>query len=290
MVMDYAELGGLRNSLNNKKKRLKKKQKIYKGTSWDLNLRIWKHKIDILRCISDGLKVIHSKELVHRDLHIGNIVCNKSTSRITDMGLCKPANYDELENAESNVYGVLPYLAPEILRSRNYTKSTDIYSFGIIMYEVISELPPYYNIAHNELLALAICEGLRPEFNIKIPQMIMHIIKSCLDANPSNRPDAKDLSRIFNDWLINFDNYIRTRSDSTKTELIKQIEETEKINNISSADSSLTNKIHPEAIYKSRLFNFKNLSKPKNSYGYYEIYDNISSIKYSGNNLIFNNV
>ena len=60
-----------------------------------------------------------------------------------------------------SIYGNLPYIAPEILRGKNYTKAADIYSFGIIMYEAISELPPYYNIKHtNENLAIKICQGL----------------------------------------------------------------------------------------------------------------------------------
>jgi serine/threonine protein kinase len=281
MVMYYAERGNLQNSLNKEKKKQHKNQKSYKFSNLDLNIRIWKHKINVLRYISAGLRKIHGKKLIHRDLHIGNIVCNNDSPRITDLGLCKPANY----NGEDNMmYGVLPYLAPEILRGQDYTKASDIYSFGIIMYVIISELPPYYNVAHDEFLALEICKGLRPEFNIKVPKLILHIIKSCLDADPSNRPDAKYLSRIFYDWLIDFDKDAKSYSESiNKTELIKQIEEAEQINNNSSTNSSpLT--IHPEAIYKSRPFNYKNLTEPKNSDGYYEIYDNISTMKYSGNN------
>ncbi|POG65887.1 kinase-like domain-containing protein [Rhizophagus irregularis DAOM 181602=DAOM 197198] len=281
MVMYYAERGNLQNSLNKEKKKQHKKQKSYKFSNLDLNIRIWKHKINILKYIAAGLRKIHGKELIHRDLHIGNIVCNRTSPRITDLGLCKPANYNEGNNM---MYGVLPYLAPEILRGQDYTKASDIYSFGIIMYVIISELPPYYKVAHDEFLALEICKGLRPEFNIKVPKLILHIIKSCLDADPSNRPDAKYLSRIFYDWLIDFDKDAISYSESiNKTELIKQIEEAEQINNNSSTNSSpLT--IHPEAIYKSRPFNYKNLTEPKNSDGYYEIYDNISTMKYSGNN------
>ena len=81
------------------------------------------------------------------------------------MGLCKPAD-DESKN---NTYGVLPYIAPEILRGQNYTKAADIYSFGIIMYEVISGLPPYHDISHDNSLAIKICQGFRSRFNIKVP-------------------------------------------------------------------------------------------------------------------------
>ncbi|GES73181.1 kinase-like domain-containing protein [Rhizophagus clarus] len=207
----------------------------------------------------------------------------KQQQSITDMGLCKPANYSELESAENQIYGVLAYLAPEILRGNDYTKASDVYSFGIIMYVVISELLPYHDNAHNEFLALNICEGLRPEFNIKVPQLILHLIKRCLDADPSNRPNAKELTRILDKWLIDFSMYI-SDPESIKTELISQVEETEKINsNLLAKDSSLRNKIHPEAIYKSSPINFDNLPEPKNSDGYYEIYDNISTKRYTDN-------
>src|SRR5437868_3417319 len=92
----------------------------------------WGEKIQILFHIAAGINQIHKKELIHRDLHIGNILCFPRKTYITDLGLCKPADYnDSLE--QTNTYGVLPYIAPEILRGQNYTKAADIYSFGIIM-------------------------------------------------------------------------------------------------------------------------------------------------------------
>ena len=65
-----------------------------------------------------GLYKIHGKELIHRDLHIGNILSySNNFVNITNMGLCRPADYDKLENTNNNkIYRVLPYIAPEILR------------------------------------------------------------------------------------------------------------------------------------------------------------------------------
>ncbi|CAB5377460.1 unnamed protein product [Rhizophagus irregularis] len=125
------------------------------------------------------------------------------------MGLCKPANY----NGENNMmYGVLPYLAPEILRGQNYTQASDIYSLGIIIYVVISELPPFYNIAHDEFLVLNICEALRPEFNTKVSELILHLIKRCLDAEPLNRPTAKELANTLLEWSNEFKKYYDSNS------------------------------------------------------------------------------
>ncbi|GBB94639.1 hypothetical protein RclHR1_23950004, partial [Rhizophagus clarus] len=278
MVMQYADNGSVRDYFNNRDSR--KKPKPRSNFTFDFKLR---HKIIVFDNIISGLKRIHVKGLVHRDLHIGNIVCFKSAICITDMGLCKPVNYKELENTENNVYGALPYIAPEILRGQDYTQASDIYSFGIIMYEVISESPPYYGIDQDEFLALSICEGLRPKFNIKVPQLILDLIKKCLDANPSDRPNAIDLSRTFYEWIKELGAYlnsIENRTESIKTEIVKQIKETEKMNNkLSSANKLPLNKNIGPTI--SKLLNFNNLPRPKNSDDYYSNYDNISSIEYS---------
>ncbi|CAI2201888.1 13213_t:CDS:1, partial [Funneliformis geosporum] len=119
---------------------------------------------------------IHQKSLVHRDFHAGNILNNNVNSFITDLGLCRPVNK---ENKEKNIYGVLPYVAPEVLKSKQYTSASDIYSFGIVAYEVLSGLPPYYDLAHDGLLGLAICQGLRPQFKIKFPQLLEALINKC---------------------------------------------------------------------------------------------------------------
>ncbi|PKY50843.1 kinase-like protein [Rhizophagus irregularis] len=123
MILDYAEDGSLRNYLD----------KYYSTSDWN-------KKIDYLQDTILGLKYIHEKELIHRDLHIGNILNLKHNAVITDMGLCKLVNYDASECTKNKVYdktkiyGVMPYVAPEVLRGKPYTQAADIYSFGMIMY------------------------------------------------------------------------------------------------------------------------------------------------------------
>ncbi|CAI2170609.1 3044_t:CDS:2 [Funneliformis geosporum] len=162
--------------------------------------KFWSNKIHHLKEIANGLENIHEKNFIHRDLHIGNVVKFITYTAITDMGLCKPADYKENKSTKNSVYGVLPYTAPEILRGQHYTQSSDIYSFGMIMYEVVSGFPPYYDTAHDESLALNICQGLRPRFHIKVPQLILHLNKRCLDADPLNRPKASEIREILTQW------------------------------------------------------------------------------------------
>jgi serine/threonine protein kinase len=255
MVLEYAENGNLRKHLD-----------------INYNKLIWESKIIYLYDIITGLGYIHENNLIHRDLHIGNILKFKSKTAIADMGLCRPANCNAQKN---NVYGVLPYIAPEILLGQSYTKAADIYSFGIIMYEVISGLPPFHDVGHDENLAIKICQGLRPRFNIKVPQLIVHLIKSCLDANPLKRPEAKDIRRTLYTW----------RYDKQTKELQKQIKEADIINkssNNSILSTSLGISYHTEATYTSRLLKFNNLPKPKNSEDYYKQNDNIISVEFLG--------
>lgn len=76
----------------------------------------------------------------------------------------------------------MPYVAPEVLNGESYIKEADIYSFGMVIYEVLSGLPPYYDRTHDISLATEICDGeqlLRPEFKIKIPQLLEDLVKKC---------------------------------------------------------------------------------------------------------------
>ncbi|POG67718.1 hypothetical protein GLOIN_2v1644661, partial [Rhizophagus irregularis DAOM 181602=DAOM 197198] len=150
------------------------------------------------------------------------------------------------------------------------------------MYEVISGLPPYHDVSHDKNLAIKICQGLRPRFNIKVPQLIVNLIKRCLDANPLNRPTANEVKKVLGQW----------QKESLKleykqdTELQKEIREAEEINNnLPTSSIPLTNlsyETHSEAVYTSRLLNFNNLPELKNSDDYYdEQNDNIISEKFS---------
>ena len=112
------------------------------------------NKLELFRDIARGLIDIHNKGFVHKDLHSGNILnVNSFNCYITDLGLCKPVD----DQDEKKIHGVLPYVAPEVLRGKTYTKSADIYSFGILACETRSGLQPYHNLSHDEFLAFKIC-------------------------------------------------------------------------------------------------------------------------------------
>ncbi|RHZ79166.1 hypothetical protein Glove_151g70 [Diversispora epigaea] len=234
IVMNYAEYGSLREMLNNQFERL-----------------TWKIKYYILLEIVIRLTNIHEMGLMHKDFHSGNIV-NETLrlSYITDFGLCKPVT----ENNPENIYGVIPYMAPETLSRGEYTQASDIYSFGMIMLEVLTSYPPYYNIPHNENLAMSICEGLEPEIKCEIPQFLKEIMKKCWSFEPLNRPTAKELK-----------SQLESYNDKNNIEIRNQVNK--QVNAANQSNENFIkynqNEIHPEAIYTSRHLSFLKTKKVK---------------------------
>jgi serine/threonine protein kinase len=289
MVLEYCNNGNLRNYLNN--------------SYYYIN---YKSKIDTLHQIARGLLDIHNSGYIHKDFHSGNILYQyDSISYISDLGMCRPANKEQLVE-EEGVYGVLPYMAPEVLCGHQYTKAAEIYSFGIIMNEFLSEEIPFNDIPHDEYLAIKICKGFRPSISEDVPKLLADLIVKCWDAEKENRPTTKELYQILKKWNDEIDNEVSEddeddedgengddedgndgddedgedgennrdckngKYDELESEICSQIKVCDEIGlkkfkSRSSRDKSKNIQTHPQAIYTSRLLNFKDLPKPINS-------------------------
>ncbi|EXX75018.1 kinase-like domain-containing protein [Rhizophagus irregularis DAOM 181602=DAOM 197198] len=236
----------------------------------------WKQKLRSLTDITTGLVDIHDKGLIHQDFHCGNILSDSAhRAFVTDLGLCQPANVKSSQNSNKKIYGVLPYVAPEVLRGKEYTQAGDIYGYGIIAYEICTGFPPYYDVAHDEFLTMKICNGLRPKFNYKIPQLIFDIINKCWDADPLKRPDINELFKSFRGLEDDID-----KLDSVIYEQVKETDDINKKLYFSSplkSTGTISYMTHPQAVYTSRLLDFKNLPEPKNA----DNNDDLHGIEYS---------
>src|ERR1044071_5230400 len=88
-------------------------------------------------------------------------------------------------------------VAPEVLKGNPYTKAADIYSFGMVMYFIATGCQPFANCAHDEHLALNICDGIRPEINKqKVPKCFIDLMNKCWDSNPINRPNISEINTL----------------------------------------------------------------------------------------------
>ncbi|RIB18778.1 kinase-like domain-containing protein, partial [Gigaspora rosea] len=205
-------------------------------------------KLSLLECIAFDLKIIHSHKLIHRDLHSGNILlATFQSAYIADLGLSTMVN----TKSNNKVYGILPYIAPEVLYNGIYKMESDVYSFGIIAYEIVSSLQAYNNIPHDIYLQRMIYNGLRPRIPKHTPQLVTELIIKCWSAQPDQRPTSVEIYDIINTWN---NDILNNRS----TEIVTQIEEANKMRVSNMPTSSHINSSYPEEIYVSMQFDHLN--------------------------------
>ena len=168
------------------------------------------------------------------------------------MGLCKPVQHFQSLSRKNDIYGVLPFVAPEILRGKPYTTASDIYSFSMIMWEFISGIPPFNDKEHDFHLALSICKGERPETIENTPQCFIDLMKKCWDEDPLKRPNASEIKKIINNWI----SYITEKDINEKSKNIAiEFYEADKFLKQKQTNIS-TVKSHSQTYHTSRLLDF----------------------------------
>ncbi|UZO14680.1 uncharacterized protein OCT59_006131 [Rhizophagus irregularis] len=228
LVMRYASGGDLHKHL----------QKNFTNITWN-------QKIDILNQVSNGLKTIHDKKFIHRDFHSGNILCDRWNMyrhkwKIGDLGLSQAVN-NRLSNNE--IYGVIPYIAPEIFKGSEFSQKSDIYGFGMIMWELTTGCKPFADVEHDHTLIYKILDGERPKITDDTPKCYTNLMKSCWDPDPKKRPSIKEIHSAFCLWALIAKYKAKFGQAEAKR---KKLIESKKLG------PEFAEKHHSEAIYTSR--------------------------------------
>ena len=152
--------------------------------------------VDIMSQIADGLSVAHDSYIIHRDIKPQNImILENGLVKITDFGIAMAMNATQLTQTNS-VMGSVHYLPPEQASGKGSTLKSDIYSMGILMYELLSGTLPYRGDNAVEIALKHLKEPLpsiREEFP-DIPQSVENIILKAAAKNPKNRySDAREM-------------------------------------------------------------------------------------------------
>ncbi|GBC23642.2 kinase-like domain-containing protein [Rhizophagus irregularis DAOM 181602=DAOM 197198] len=190
------------------------------------NMLTLKDKLDIIGRICLALDCIHSHNIIHSDLHSGNILYSfkkKSDISISDFVYCKPVN--EINSDKMRVYGIMSYMAPEILRYERYTQASDVYSFGIIINEIFSGIQPFHDQSNDFTLALDICHGIRPKIGDETPEPLKKLIQKCWDTIPENRPNTNQIYSMLRDFMYtkrNEDSYDFRKYTNQYKELLRE--------------------------------------------------------------------
>lgn len=158
--------------------------------------------------ILDALDAAHEKGIVHRDLKPDNILLTRSGVKVLDFGLAKITHADAYDGsslvethtlsltAEGSVLGTLPYMSPEQVQGRDADTRSDIFAFGVVLYELIAGTRPFTGQTRANLAASILREEPRPlsEVQPRTPRGLADVVRTCLEKDPDMRwQSARDV-------------------------------------------------------------------------------------------------
>jgi tRNA A-37 threonylcarbamoyl transferase component Bud32 len=190
LALEYVEGGNLAQEL--------------KGKPWNARLAA-----TMLLQLADALRVVHEHGVVHRDLKPANVLLTlDGEPKITDFGLAKQLDASMGRTASGAIMGTPAYMSPEQAEGKNKKlgPTTDIYSLGAILYELLTGRPPFQGDAPLDTIIKVISEEVVPPRQLRpnLPPDIETICMRCLQKKPEDRyPSAaalaEDLRRFQND-------------------------------------------------------------------------------------------
>lgn len=170
IVTEYAKGGSVRQFLMKRQNR-----------SVPLKLAI-RQALDVAR----GMAYVHGLGLIHRDLKSDNLLIFADKSiKIADFGVARIEVQTEGMTPETGTYR---WMAPEMIQHRPYTQKVDVYSFGIVLWELITGMLPFQNMTAVQAAFAVVNKGVRPIIPGDCLPILGEIMTRCWDANPDVRP------------------------------------------------------------------------------------------------------
>lgn len=170
LIMEFCQKGDLASFLNHKPL----KEKYAK---------------DLMTQIKDAVQYLYQKNIMHRDIKPQNILLtNNKTIKLTDFGFAKSFKSNE-KKLSHTICGSPIYMAPEIIKSNCYNEKADLWSLGVILYEMIVGVPPYKANNHLELIRKINHNPIYLPSSILISSHCRSLINELLQKNPDDRID-----------------------------------------------------------------------------------------------------
>eukprot|EP00045_Choanoeca_perplexa_P018303 m.286233 g.286233 ORF g.286233 m.286233 type:complete len:1184 (+) comp17778_c0_seq16:3812-7363(+) len=173
------------------------------------------HRHDIALDAARGMRFLHSQTpaRVHRDFKTANLlVTERWVTKVADLATLRMLNQGQAEpvvelpdsKTMTTLIGTIPYMAPEVVNSSNYTTAVDVFSYGVVLWELYSEgLEPYHEFKGHALsLIREVSEGRRPVPHPKsMPDSLTQIMVRCWAAEPERRPSFHDIVTVLGDQM-----------------------------------------------------------------------------------------
>ena len=148
----------------------------------------------ILVGIAYGLMTLQDHDIIHCNFKPENILLDDDYQpRITDFFLSKFFKDKFASNCDN-----IAYIAPEVIISNNFNSKSNVYSFGILMYEILTGTRAYSDIFQSKTFSIfsfqkKVIEGLKPKFDVPVKKCLKKLIKKCWSSDPNERPSFAEI-------------------------------------------------------------------------------------------------
>lgn len=161
----------------------------------------FKTRMEWAKQTAKGMAWLHTMKppMIHRDLKTGNLLVSAhNVVKVSDFGLSSVKTAD----AETESVGTPLWMAPEVLGGNEYNESCDVYSFAIVLWELLTMKQPFGDVSSiEELKELVIEKGQRPPIPDICPRTLAKLMERCWHKDPAKRPQFVDIIPIF-DMII----------------------------------------------------------------------------------------
>ena len=195
--------------------------------------------LDYFTQICLALKHIHEKKIIHRDLKSGNVFLMQSgLVKLGDFGIAK--NFQNTMDKAKTMVGTPYYLSPEILENKPYDAKSDIWSLGVLLYEMMTFKMPF-NANSLPMLSVKIMRGNYPPPPAVYTKDLREIVSKCLTVIPSRRPSIQEILRmpIIQNRIRNFLDEIQYNKEFSKT-IAKKYKENKKNQVVKTKDNAIS--------------------------------------------------
>ncbi|GAB2267810.1 Serine/threonine-protein kinase sty46, variant 2 [Dionaea muscipula] len=144
--------------------------------------------------VSKGMNYLHQNNIIHRDLKTANLLMDENeVVKVADFGVARVKTQTGVMTSETGTYR---WMAPEVIEHKPYDHKADVFSYGIVVWELLTGKLPYEYLTPLQAAVGVVQKGLRPTIPKNTPPMLAELLERCWQQNPTLRPDFSEILEI----------------------------------------------------------------------------------------------